>query len=186
MKLTAAIAHSYPNAEVRFMDIDNIDKVAKMNGIVKDTVHLGIPCNLISLPIEHKFISVEYCQLILTPLDKISDEDAVEVAKIILSKDASYTPLAIERNEYYTQLNIKSEPDITDADTIVNMYIRIWNEDCNIQWVWEYCKNNHIGVDNRHVPNVLSAYDYLRSKNYDCGFMSIGSLIKEGIAIAKE
>lgn len=135
------------------MDIDNIDKVAKMNGIVKDTVHLGIPCNLISLPIEHKFISVEYCQLILTPLDKISDEDAVEVAKIL---DLNYSNT---NDDYYLDLAGMQEY-LSELFDGVNRFQDSYTFD-KISKLIHYCQSHSIdighGYGDNHIPNLIAA-----------------------------
>lgn len=114
---------------------------------------------------------VEYsrCQLILTDLSRISDEHAIEVARIILSKDADWSPISINRYPPYIDIIIKIEADITDKATEVTMVIRLWNDN-RIKWTWEYKKGNSIGVEDRDVPNVLAAYDYLRSKNYNLPF----------------
>ena len=179
MKLTAAIAHSYPNAEVRFMDIDNIVKVAKMDGIVKDTVHLGIPCNLISIPIAHKFISVEYCQLILTPLDKISDEDAVEVAKLAISKSEikGFKVVQIRREDYSVKVIIEF-----DGKDGMGMY---W-VNITSYGMPQFLKRVGSTLHELHYQFLQCCIDYLRSNGYDCGHGSIPNLIAAGVAVEKE
>ena len=146
MKLTAAIAMSYPNADVKFMDIDNVVKVAKMDGIVKDTIHLGIPCDLIRLPIEHRFISAEYCQLLLFPLSKISDDDAVEVCKIANSS------IGID--------------NIAKARMGRQLLTDYWNKVSNVagkQWqeIIHYCQTHSIdighGYGDNYIPSLIAA-----------------------------
>lgn len=134
------------------------------------------------------------CKPILTPLSEITDEDAIEVAKIMLSKDNNWKPVRIERNECYVEIVTKEEIDETDVDTTITMLIRFWIYNNRIAWIWNYKKGNNTGVDDRRVPNMQYVIDYLRSPFrpdgtpkpvYDCGYMHIPSLITAGLAIKK-
>jgi len=177
MKLTAAIAHSYPNADVKFMDIDNVVKVAKMDGIVKDTIHLGIPCDLIRLPIEHRFISAEYCQLILTPLSKISDEDAVEVAKIAIGVDAK-EPIIERCGDVRVSMDYGISRTICVIRKAANQY------EHGREYFYVHNETEQ-GAFNTSVFGTAKIVDYLRSKGYDCGHGLIPSLIAAGVAVEK-
>jgi len=85
MKLTAAIAMSYPNAEIfreehTYPPMFGLDiKINTINLQYKDAGSCGD-------------YTITECQLILTPLDKISDEDAVEVCKFLYSNPALHNP----------------------------------------------------------------------------------------------
>lgn len=81
------------------------------------------------------------CRLILTPLSAISDEDAVEVAKMVNALDI------VSNLEYMTKVG--------------KAYIK------------------------RNITTFpFFIIDYLRSRNYDLGYMHIRSLIDAGIAIS--
>lgn len=121
------------------------------------------------------------CQLILRPLSKISDEDAVEVAKIILSKGSEWQPIEIVRWDWCTKIIVKIEPGIMDAETTIEMYISIVNEG-DIEWTWDYKKGNSTGMSQQHCPNVSHAYDFLRSRGYALPYKGI-DLFEAGIAI---
>ena len=78
MKLTAAIVHSYPNAHVTLNGYDI--PIFKIDEI--DFKHDEFTLMRVSDgDVFHEPISK--CQLILTPLSKISDEDAVEVCGLV-------------------------------------------------------------------------------------------------------
>lgn len=76
MKLTAKIAAAYLGADVKVNGYYNNDSTPKE--IVGTMTHVG----LMSIGTGGGQYSYSQCQLILTPLSKISDSDAVEVAKM--------------------------------------------------------------------------------------------------------
>lgn len=136
MKLTAAIAASYFGAEYT-VDTDSI--VRKVNWRFFQLI------DVLSNP-----------KLILTPLDKISDDDAVDVAKIL----------------DYPQNEINDSQVLTD--TIVEHLEDVFNG--NSATYSDYVSGN----------TFIVLIDYLRSKSYDCGHGSIPNLIAAGVAVAKE
>ena len=92
---------------------------------------------------------------ILTPLSEITDEDAVEVAKIMEIPQFERAKLfGCDENNYYT----------------IGRHIK--NE------IIETCYNDGFYLQGAVI-------DYLRSKHYDCGYMHIPSLITAGLAIKK-
>jgi len=72
-KLTAAIAGAYFGAMVRTPDGDY-----KMHHVAPNLM-----CVEIEEGNQFDYVRYEHCQLILTPLSKISDEHAVEVCKLL-------------------------------------------------------------------------------------------------------
>ena len=97
MKLTAAIAMSYPNAHVTTKYDEG--KSYKVVGVSEWEGNLQVQTS----ENETDWWNIDQCQLILTPLDKISDEDAVEVAKITSE----------EKEENYTSTYVKEDCRLT-------------------------------------------------------------------------
>jgi hypothetical protein len=90
---------------------------------------------------------------ILTPLSEISDDDAVEVAKIMKIPQHERAKLfGCDENNYYT----------------IGRHIR--------KEIIETCL-----VDVFYLQGAV--IDYLRSKKYDCGYLHISSLITAGLAV---
>ena len=81
-KLTAAIAASYFGADVICAPYGGQPN-RKITGTMIGLNNHGIDIKFPEWQSPHQ-IATDQCQLILTPLSKISDEDAVEVAKIIM------------------------------------------------------------------------------------------------------
>jgi hypothetical protein len=135
---------------------------------------------------EPTYIVSSEMQLRLNLISSISDEDAIEVAKIILDKDESWNIIRIERSDWSTVIITTVEPDITDPETIVTMYISIYNEPSYqsgpIRWTWDYTKGNSTGVCEQACPNIVPAIDFLRSKGYALPYKG-QSLFDLGIAI---
>lgn len=107
-------------------------------------------------------------KLLLTPLSAITDEDAIEVAKII----GCNIPLV---NSYGLQGEITYIVKRNDKGVSVGIY-RVGG---NLNEVVR-----RIYFDDRNLLNTEQA-DYLRSKAYDCGYAEIPSLIYAGLAIDK-
>lgn len=82
MKLTAKIAASYFGAMVRTPDGDY-----RMHHVAPNLM-----CIEVETGNQFDYVAYDQCQLILTPLDKISDEDAVEVCKFLYSNPALHNP----------------------------------------------------------------------------------------------
>lgn len=90
----------------------------------------------------------EIIKLALKPLSSISDEDAIEVAKIASAYGVDNI-ITAENGRYLVGI-CKTHTDN-------------WFSTYGIDW--------------------LMAFDYLRSKGYDCGFRDVSSLIEAGLAI---
>jgi hypothetical protein len=127
--------------------LDN-GQVKKIEGVGRGRVDL--PSGISSMNLTRKFTEVKP---ILTPLSEITDEDVVEVAKIMLKKEDDWIPVRIERNKAYIEVVTKEELDITDEETIITMLVRFWEHDNKIAWIWEYKKRNNVGIDDKRVPN---------------------------------
>ena len=151
MKLTAAIAASYFGAMVRTPDGDY-----RMHHVAPNLM-----CIEVETGNQFDYVAYDQCQLILTPLDKISDEDAVEVAKMF-SWFNHYNGKEIEA--YKNQF----------GKTVVSNKERIGKYET-------VC----LDFDNPELLN-RQQIDYLRSKGYDCGHGSIPNLIAAGVAVEKE
>lgn len=102
-------------------------------------------------------------KLILTPLSEISDEDAIEVAKML-------DPWLVENMVY----EVKRE----------SFDLRVRGRHDNSRMVQIIWFNSAIfSSDNHNINNGV--IDFLRSKFYDMGYGEIPSLIEAGIAIDK-
>lgn len=143
--LTQQIAGAYIGAQVEISGIGTygISHISA-NGIMVDTGE------------RFKYTPYDQCRLILTPLSAISDEDAVEVARMSLLS-ARY---CWER----------------------------WGSNSSILSVGREIANDlfedfgdPVFVAPKYLSNII---DYLRSRNYDLGYMGIRSLIDAGIAIS--
>lgn len=122
---------------------------------------------------EPTYREYKWTKLLLTPLSSISDEDAVDVAKLAYSlpltrypkswvvrrSDRDFLYVESRRNDYSFQVDlVECSVDIFRNDEAVTS-----------------------GIPVRHSVYI----DYLRSKGYDCGYGHIPSLIESGIAIDK-
>lgn len=120
----------------------------------------------------------------LTPLSAITDEDAIEVARIILGKDAEWKPLEIIRWDWCIKVIVNRQPDLNDPETSVEMEIVFdFNSHENeIRFLWQYRKDGNNAQADKGFPNAISSYDYLRSKSYALPFRnhSVEQLIELG------
>ena len=170
MKLTAKIAASYFGAEVRCAPYGGPPDrkiIGTMIGLNNDGIHVKFP----EWQSHQHQVAIGVCQLILTPLDKISDEDAVEVAKIA-DKNVEYKKGNGHIAEITRYKVVKSE-----------------SKDKSYIGIDRYSGDTYYGYD--PLPITASLYsieqiDYLRSKGYDCGHGSIPNLIAAGVAVEKE
>lgn len=108
-----------------------------------------------------KFCNPEYCKLLLKPLSSISDEDAIEVAKLALFDN----PFISERGQ--------------QSIIIKDQFGR--------QLILYYTASNPRIYDRSGFEVIeysLTIFDYLRSRSYNLPFMGV-NLIKENIAIIK-
>ena len=110
---------------------------------------------------------VDY-QLLLTPLSAITDEHAIEVAKVIMQSNSK------EQKEYEWQIDRRDEEGVLIGDVSDPIATRIL-----ISSLCEF-----IGVDFMENPvaimNQRPAIDLLRSLGYDCD-----NAISEGWAVDK-
>lgn len=114
-------------------------------------------------------ILIEDYKLILTPLEQISDEDAIFVYEVIIGVPIGGDKYNVERNK--TEVNIESIYNV-DRDEKTNVFIPhtveiYYSEDGTIH-----------NVDGARMVEIV---DFLRSKSYDCD-----GLIEQGIAISSE
>lgn len=104
------------------------------------------------------------CKLILTPLSEISDEDAIEVAKIMgwegCDEERCWLGTAAVLH-YFTDFSGWEDSEFDTA------------------------KNRNIVCYNYFVLSYIKIADFLRSKSYDCGFRQYTSLIAAGFATQK-
>lgn len=148
-KLTPQIVAAYPNVLI------------KTKEFISRQVGLGYENDLLVLRatggvIADAFISpVSDCQLILFPLSEISDEDAIEVAKIVnVSQRNAQQFIGCDKNNYASiGKYLVSELHTNFYDFIVRPFV------------------------------IIQVYDYLRSRSFDMGFGSIPSLITAGLAV---
>ena len=108
-------------------------------------------------------------KLILTPLNKISDADAIEVAKIACAFDS-------DKHDWKLEIGERNENGIS-IQVASNWVIKIYDGHTITA---EMCAGLYMPV-----LNIYGITDFLRSKAYDCGYMHIPSLIQAGIAVDK-
>lgn len=155
--LTAQIALSYLGCEVLY-GYEGRKKVGTLTGHNAITgLQIFDTSRLTHL---HHNVNPDLCQLILTPISQISEDDAIEVAKMI---DEFIESPKVSRDEYCIEIN----------DDKRMRHVVIMKVDGSI-----YCNDNQ-NCNNRCI-------DYLRSLGYDCGYGSIPSLIEVGIAVNKK
>lgn len=139
MKLTAAIAMSYPNSKVTMNGYD--DPIFKIDEI--DFKHDEFTLMRVSNgDIFHE--PIDQCQLILTPIDKISDADLIEVGKIIKYECGCVGNSDKPAPDYMFMSGVKDEVKQLLSQSDV-----------------EYASGRQI----------IEMADYLRSKSYDIDYL---------------
>ena len=173
MKLTAAIVMSYPNAQVRHIDRE-YDVCAIYKG--NDTIDVIHDKNGIR---SYGALRIYQCQLILTPLSKISDEDAVEVAKMAISKSEikGFKVVQIRREDYAVKVIIEFD----GKDGLGMYWVNITS-----YGMPQFLKRVGSTLHELHYQFLQCCIDYLRSNGYDLGHGSIPSLIAAGVAMEKK
>ena len=117
------------------------------------------------------------CQLLLTPLALISDEDAIEVGKIILAlAGGTHIIPAIDNETETKDTTIKAVNIGPDGHLLI-----CYKDTCGLVLFIQDEYN-----EAQPIVGVSMVIDYLRSRGYDCGFAHIPSLIESGIAIKRE
>lgn len=142
-------------------------KVVKYNDIFEDATHVDFV----------DFIDMkDKSFLILKPLSSISDEDAIEVAKIMTFHDGK--GLIIERKkhgeiEMYDRYN--DEPHFLNTLFFVPDPFEIFSRDDNRNW-FQY-----------DAERILEVTDFLRSRGYALPWMglSVEELVNRGWVILK-
>lgn len=126
----------------------------------------------------------EKCYLNLKPLSQINDEDAIEVAKISLRKNQDWIPFEIIKWDWCWRVIVNREPSITNPSVNLEMIIKI-DFDVNeneIFFEWDHIHSKGIGVEQRHLPNAIYVYDFLRSRGYVLPWMglSVDEMVEAG------
>lgn len=113
---------------------------------------------LLSDSADYATIELMECKPILTPLSEITDSDAVEVAKIMtVATNCDWVGAGKNETIRFLHLLIIGNKENNDYD-------------------------DNVALGSGVVKQII---DYLRLKHYDCGYMHIQSLIKDGLAIAR-
>lgn len=121
MKLTAKIAASYFGAEVRCAPYGGPPDrkiIGTMIGLNNDGIHVKFP----EWQSHQHQVAIGVCQLILTPLGEISDEDAMEVVKIWYKGSEKISTISIDEGKRIA-LSMCVPSEITD-------YLRSKGYDC--------------------------------------------------------
>lgn len=151
--LTAQISGHYYGCQVAQM-LGKTQVVGLMVGLANDFIRIHTKGGSLSS------WAMNNCKLVLTPLSAITDEHAVEVAEILMH------PIPIKvKNSVETSLTCKKVWTGGYGLAVISPYF--------LHWVDK--ENNMSNTPQNH----LAAFDYLRSKFYDCD-----SLIDAGIAIS--
>jgi len=171
-KLTAQIAAAYWGAKIWIEDVALETHAISLfaNGNIQVAHSIG----------SQDHWCILYCQLILTPLSKVSDEDAVECAKL-----ASYHPdLKEDWENIICDFQVDKIVRHTDGVEIKHTCI-CFEGSFHIRFDGSMFMSGEYGGSFAEPTIYLPHYgiDYLRSKGYDCGYGNIPSLIEAGIAI---
>ena len=172
-KLTAQIAAAYFDAKVYIHDdrLHPSNKIQSIIGVTKTKIVYSES----SSSFFDGWFHISACQLILKKLEDISDEDCLEVAKILL-------PVPFER---------RTKGWVVSRDFTITgyPYIKI-HHPMIVYSVQIDAKLVNFDIDNTedretgaHDMKPTAIIDYLRSKSYDCGYGAIPNLIDAGIAI---
>jgi len=114
-------------------------------------------------------------KLILTPLSAISDEDAVEVAKMAIGDEAKLQKIVREGRIFVTmEYGVNVDTCVIVPPAKQHEYGR--------ECFYIYITNESKYIISSFGTSRIT--DYLRSRNYDIGYMGIKSLIDAGIAIS--
>ena len=114
-------------------------------------------------------------KLLLSPLSAITDDDAIEVAKIII-------PLPFQK--YTKGWEVARDYTVTGWPYIaVHNPKNVFKVEIDCKLVIFNLYNMEDVISCEHDMKCVEVIDFLRSRNYDCGYGSIPSLIVAGIAI---
>lgn len=118
-----------------------------------------------------RVVQLSVLKIELTPLSKISDEDAIYCAGVVFGQTYMNWTTTVTNTE--TQVHSRY---VDDEDEKTILFIPKSTE---IYYTQEGKINE---IDGCRMQEII---DYLRSKGYDCGYMHIPSLIDAGYAIDK-
>lgn len=117
--------------------------------------------------------TVDECQLILTPLEQISDEDAIWIGRMLVEKDGepseALRPYIIYLGKGFVSLNLD--------DKIPFDSIKPTNKGYDTKQARGYIAD----VSTKKMALII---DYLRSRYYNLPYMGMG-LVESGIAVLK-
>jgi hypothetical protein len=170
MKLTKQILGAYIGAQVK-ATTESGEFIGKIHSICHDIISIATGIEGAVPNITSEWFYFDQCQLILTPLSAISDEDALEVARIIYNKEFPTSAWKLNRNNYpdFVAFENKDDDDYS-------IFFSSATEDPRDPCIEAFMPNN------QHTTMFVVA-DYLRSKNYDLGHLEIKSLIEAGVAV---
>jgi hypothetical protein len=169
-KLTAQIAAAYIGSQIR--SVSGIEGV--LCGVFANHGTCNIELSDGSISVGHLLSS---CQPLLTPLSKITDEHAIEVAKIAIGTMAKDP---IVKREGRTKISM--DYGISRTTCIISPPAK--NHEYGREYFYIY---NEQESGTHHVSAFGTSYitDKLREWGYDVGHGSIPSLIESHIAIDK-
>lgn len=116
-----------------------------------------------------RFYGFDECQLILTDLKDISDEDAMDVAKLLGMKEGDTPEIKRQNNGVgflFKRYGFVYNFFLLSSGRAVNGYYE------------RYPHHQHFD------PLTLNVYDYLRSRYYNLPYMGM-DLVENGIAVLK-
>lgn len=160
-----------------FMSYGLLKEVATPNGNLKVTsYHIDSLVTLGGKPWSYK-----ECQLILTPLSDITDEDVIEVAKIIMRR----------HNRHYKDGEVvyKVETEKLNGCPTVGIYVQGRTKgsysiriEPDAVCLMKHKDSLLSSGQCFHVPNQYEAADFLRSRSYHLPYKNI-DLYEAGIAV---
>jgi len=167
LKLTAQIAAAYFGSEIICAPYGGQPErklIGKMVGLGNTLMDIKFPVWQSS----HQ-MPISDSQLLITPLSSISDEDAIEVAKII-------------------DKNSKFGGAVTYEFKLVEAYSYVDNAKYMQPCVQRKVNGMECGIEiiSEHLLKSIEIIDYCRQNSIDVGYGSIPSLIECGIAINNE
>lgn len=139
-------------------------------------------------------VPYDQCKLILTPQSHITDEDAVEVAKMAigdLDNDSYYKYVPNDKPEKYGLLDIHPDVSVVGVELFIDHpYYMHWSPMYLIQIdhdefdITKGFYSRDAEYSDEIPDNTQHIIDYLRSRNYDLGYGSDKSGIETGWAIS--
>lgn len=183
-KLTAQIAAMYLGCDVAYPDLNGkiiratLTGVSRCDGLETTYKRKRNNCSGDYLAFKENGAhncNAFNCQLILTPLSEISDEDAKHILSIVY--EVNYKSFGMDVpfhsvKKLNTSLRIYLNKDLK---TGIEMHY------LSPASIWQFGGSMSPCTGDEAVQIV----DYLRSRGYDCGYGHIKSLINSGLAVKK-